>query len=388
MEISYKTTKWLPDNRQPPLSDMFTRHHRKPGRKSKDSDEVPRISGVETSRVPTDSNMGWSSSSSLSSKALDAASSSTMTSAQRQTYQVMARTLSCLRTILEVGVTSHFMDVRFDYEDQFMDILHHNNSSLSISQIEIDVFFRSSVVWPNIVSTSAVSSLSGRSSWNENCSGISEDVFESYSSWYDMEVFQRYHYLACIASMICNEQQDFPDEPNLDIWCFQFMLVALLEGPDYIVNIVQSMLQPVIANSALWLSRYVFSGGMVRNALIHQTPSSISKDGYKYVCKVVRHLIDTRVSDWEAFFEQYENFEDFKRQAVLRPFVYGHKLSRDSFIENSVRQGLFSHIDRIDDAKSLVYIRWIGCPKPIPVRSDIKDPKIVLAISQFRSHIR
>jgi hypothetical protein len=225
---------------------------------------------------------------------------------------------------------------------------------------------------------------------------IPDGVLRQHLSWLDMTVLQRYYYLYCISKIVDQERQ--MDDPLIEPWCFQFLLVGILHGEPLFRQVAQKILQDIDLKT--WCSKDIFCGGLVRNSLIRYwclrehiyTPREVSE---KVVVQVILQTMEQKICTWTGFFEQEENYQEFQKQLVATmpseakesyPYLtqLADALKQVSFAGYKMQIGMFQCIRSIHD--DMVELQYHGCPRAIWVQQNkISDPYILLCLDQFIS---
>jgi len=236
---------------------------------------------------------------------------------------------------------------------------------------------------------------------------LTDDFLDEHRLWSSMSPLHRYYCLAATINGI-SEEKSF-DDPTLESWSFQFLMLCRLYGTPRLQTKAGQILQELPLQ--VWCSRYLYCGGLVRTAVTDalQQLTNTSDPHFEYDLYEVCRLIDATVvekpytgqkkpSDWVAFFEQYENLGSFmtslyqylesrqeKNSMYLLLQAFANTLNRltpEDFVTYRMKEGIFEKVTNVVD--DTVFVKYRGCPRPILVPRDrLRDPRIVTEISNF-----
>ena len=162
---------------------------------------------------------------------------------------------------------------------------------------------------------------------------ISDEFLYQYPNWSSHSFLGNMYLIRCICQSVIEEQKT--DDPCIDAWSLQMLLVALLIGPQYSVELARATLFAIIPST--WCTRDIFAGGLLRQYLNQQlsflfkqlqefnAPENVSTqfpaDIYNRCQEVFHHLNNFigpgKVSDWIAFFEDYTNLLEMQSQPIF-----------------------------------------------------------------------
>lgn len=243
---------------------------------------------------------------------------------------------------------------------------------------------------------------------------LDDNFLDLHPSMEDLPMLQRYYCLVCITEHIrCEASQE---DPVLDSWMFQFTCQLMLSGSSWISQQAETLLRRLPPRQ--WMDRYVFCGGLVRQSLTRHM-QDLSRDAQSTLsnelaasiqdktCRLVKvfRLIFQivsgydSVSDWMAFFEQYDNklnfveafrsmvpviqrwspsFQDQWSQALSDL----ERLSEEDFRRKRVSRGIFQAVDKVDATH--VFLRYKNCPRTVKVKkTSIQDDRILQQLKTF-----
>jgi hypothetical protein len=229
---------------------------------------------------------------------------------------------------------------------------------------------------------------------------LDDDTLANHLQWHQMTNFQRYYYLYCTTKRI--EEEKSQDDPYLDPWSFQYLVLCMLFGSDYIFEKAHTLLKSLNLN--IWCSEYLYSGGLVRQGMLTAMSYSATNYDHRRLLSVLDVVLGTiqdqqdasKIGYWVAFFEQRENLEQFQRG--LYTYVQENKENQRfnnlqetlnqiplvEFTTRKMKQGVFKCVRSVQNG--MVELEYHGCPKTVFVhQSKIPVGKISECLKNFVS---
>jgi hypothetical protein len=251
---------------------------------------------------------------------------------------------------------------------------------------------------------------------------FTEDFLTDFFSWSDLRDFQRYHYAACIARTVetTEQQQEEKDEEEdtLEEWSFQFLLVCYLRDSGRLCQLATSTLERICRNPRRWLHRYSFVGGLFRQEFVSYLEELMLQEKrptldpirfmYRLLDKLVAPLPEdtetkkaksSHITDWMAFFEQYENWDVWsttlknfetkyqmvggriRKQAIFKPSP--PQLTREHFQQYPVSQAQFDRV--VSVTADRIILRFKGCVvhRALSRTTPLTDSRISMAVAEW-----
>lgn len=207
---------------------------------------------------------------------------------------------------------------------------------------------------------------------------LDEDFLDEYHQPDKMTNFEILHYTACCVEYL-KEQKSAPTtttNTTMDEWVFQFFIFGSLTFPNaQTLAQYQDLLVNVVENQQV--NRYIFSGGMIRSQLM-RLDTFLDEQHMTYLGRMLTTLFQfvDKVSDWFAFFEQFENVIVFQQHAPIlfdtfpdllpwKPKIEALTCEQFTMPKNQIKEGIYESTIRLDE--EYAYVKWVGCPLPIQI---------------------
>lgn len=216
-------------------------------------------------------------------------------------------------------------------------------------------------------------------------------------------------------------------------WSFTYLILCVIEGGYYVRQMANSICKTLMQDQHKRIKRCLFSGGVVRSTLIN-TLNNVTNgffddknkefiiEGLKIALNIIMKVIcpqflyRSKVTDWVAFFEQYENIapftsaiQNYKKHQKFNSTIMLSKISELSDEQLIYRRlvKFYSEVSKLKERHFSIYpiqeatfeniisvhgkcikIKWMGCPIPSEtILDNISDSYVLNAINNFNLNI-